>query len=471
MTDERHLVEIGPGMKIDRRGPVAWWLAGSYDYRGIYGGRGSGKSRSAIEAMVVTGLVRKTRMLVARATQKSMKDSVRQEFIETTEDLGVHGQVVPMEDRVKFKRTGSEVVFKGVNHESATSLRSMASGIGICFLEEAHEIKEDPWRILLPSLRPRSSMDRMEVWFALNPTHPDDPVFRDFVTNRRGGTRLKLLKMNWRDNKWFPRFLEDQRNHDEQHLPREMYDWVWEGMLKPTLIEEGVYPLLTMDIVQSCIDAWPRRPRVPYGSPTLGWDVADLYNPRNGLCVRHGPCMLHNEAKGFDSWQAAGSYVDRLHERYECRVAYFDATGIGSAARSELSARGVPNRPVQFGSSPRAKNASWLPGRSNAEHFEARNMQMAWVLRLRAENTRRLVRGEDVDPQKCLFINPQIERMDDLVIQLVQPVWTAKRDRKMSLDKHGLEKRASPDRFDAASLAFAYDSASGLRASQWERPA
>lgn len=44
-------------------------------------------------------------------------------------------------------------------------------------------------------------------------------------------------------------------------------------------------------------------------------------------------------------------------------------------------------------------------GQTNKDYFQRRHAQMAWALRLRAQATARLMRGEPVDKARCLFIN------------------------------------------------------------------
>ena len=110
--------------------------------------------------------------------------------------------------------------------------------------------------------------------------------------------------------------------------------------------------------------------------------------------------------------------------------------------------------------------------KTNEQTFAKRNAQMAWALRLRAQNTVRLLAGdEDVDVNRCLFISDQIERVDRFMAQLSQPEWRdndftglVEIDKRAKIKEGGESNEKSPDAFDAACMAFAAESESGLRA-------
>ena len=88
------------------------------------------------------------------------------------------------------------------------------------------------------------------------------------------------------------------------------------------------------------------------------------------------------------------------------------------------------------------------------------------VLRQRADFTRRLVRGEDVDPHKCLFINPDIKNVEDMLAVLSQAEWDDTTGKlRVVKSPHGPGEAAppSPDLFDAARLSFSYDARFGLK--------
>ena len=119
-------------------------------------------------------------------------------------------------------------------------------------------------------------------------------------------------------------------------------------------------------------------------------------------------------------------------------------------------------RPVNFGGKITGEKTQYSRGASNADFFSRRNAQLAWALRLRAMMTRRLMDGEDVNPEYCLFIDPKISRLEAFLAELGQPEWEEDASGRVKIEKCP-EDAPSPDLYDAAILAFAVDSRYGLR--------
>ena len=120
---------------------------------------------------------------------------------------------------------------------------------------------------------------------------------------------------------------------------------------------------------------------------------------------------------------------------------------------------------MKFGSAPAEPDKKFDGTQSNREAFALRNAQMAWALYLRAENTERLLNGEDVDPRKCLFIKPELLETRDasnLLDVLNQPTWDDGDGGRIKIAK-AQEDESSPDMYDAVALAFCEDSRRGLR--------
>ena len=80
--------------------------------------------------------------------------------------------------------------------------------------------------------------------------------------------------------------------------------------------------------------------------------------------------------------------------------------------------------------------------------------------------TQRLVNGEDVPLERCLFINPDIPELEDVLSEMAQPEWDDSSG-KLKIIKQprapGESKPASPDSWDAALMAFSTDARRGLR--------
>ena len=463
------------GLDDHTRKQVAWWLEGKKWFRVQHGGRGSGKTAGAALAILLLMLAYpELRIACLRREKVAVRESVYEELRRW---IVAYPRVRPdfdvQRDRIVCLPTGSEIVFPGVSPTTAESVRGTLSGKAIVFLDEAHQVEQAAWDIFTPSIRPAPGTPHVELWCCLNPKFSTDPAYKQFVVERRGGRKLKLKQVNYYDNPFFPDWLETLRRDSEEFDPPAVYRWRWLGELMPSELEEGVWPVLTREALDACMALWDQRPTaIPGRYPVLGWDVAGLDAPRHGLVVRHGPTVLHIEKFGRSTWPEIGRHVRDVFEAHGCRAVYYDATGVGAAAGAQLDACrvGQPTRrfPVAFGGKPWADHAHWLPGVTNAQQWRDKAAQMAWVLKLRADNSRRRLAGEDIPIGLCLLIDPRTPKHADVIAELAQPVWH-RRDlqERTKIEKDGLADLPSPDYYDAMALAFATDAAGGLRASDW----
>ena len=463
-------------MKVEVSQAAWWWLESEYLYRIQYGGRGSMKTYSATEAAIHLLMGIKDaehrdprRILCIRATQKSIPTSLKPELVRWINWLEVNDVFEITESRIRCTLTGSEATFHGASKATIESLRGVASGADVTLIEEAHQIEPDVWRVLEPSLRPAHPDQHIELWCCMNPFAEDDPVYRLFVQQRKGDAEgtLKILERNYRENPFFPDKLEADRLHDERTLPKALYEHIWEGQLHPGVAKTGWYPLIDRRWIRACMDRewWARRPEG--GQVIIGHDVGEPDTRNNAAVVARGPVVEHAAKFAADSWDGVGTHIRELFASYGANHVYADATGVGQGAIAQYQAMGIRYYPILFGAPPRGKKVMWLPATSNGDAFAMRNAQLAWVVRMRLENTWRAQQGEPIDPNVCMFINPEIAEQDLLITECAQPIWTLQGERRIKIDKHGGEDRPSPDLFDAMCLAFAMDSAGGLRAHHW----
>ena len=140
----------------------------------------------------------------------------------------------------------------------------------------------------------------------------------------------------------------------------------------------------------------------------MGHDVGEPDTRSNAIVIRHGPVVELAEKFGVESWDDVGNHCQRRFDEYGCNHLFVDPIGVGQGGIAEYQARGMTHLPVNFGEPPRGKKRMWLPSTRNADAFSMRNVQLAWVVKMRIENTRKAQNGEPIDPQKCMFINPDI---------------------------------------------------------------
>lgn len=208
-------------------------------YKVFDGGRGGGRSWTAARALLLIGLNKPLRILCARETQKSIRESVHKLLVDQIARMGLtahyrvqHVAITGNREwpAVQGKPARTEFIFVGISDQTAAGVKSYED-VDYCWVEEAQTVTDKSWQILLPTLF-RSNAG-CEVWITFNPELETDPTWKRFITNPPEGTRR--FTSNWRDNPWFPEELNKLRMHDERTLPKYEYEWIWEGKCKPAV--------------------------------------------------------------------------------------------------------------------------------------------------------------------------------------------------------------------------------------------
>lgn len=193
-------------------------------YKGIYGGRGSGKSHNRAEALIEDSLATKgLRSVCIREVQKTLKQSSKLLIEDKLRSLGLnesHGFKVFNE---VIQTPGDGVMaFQGMQDHNAESIKSL-EGFNRAWIEEAQTLSETSLMLLRPTIRG----DNSEIWATWNPRRKIDPVDMLF----RGSsppTNSIIVKANWSDNPFFPDVLEQERLDCLKNDP-DSYNHIWEG--------------------------------------------------------------------------------------------------------------------------------------------------------------------------------------------------------------------------------------------------
>jgi phage terminase large subunit len=209
-------------------------LAGLFDphpYKVLYGGRDGVKSWSVAQALLILGTKSPLRILCARETMDSIRESVHQLLTDQIVRLGLEKFYTPLQSEIRGAN-GTEFVFAGLRKQTVSSIKSYEA-IDICWIEEAAVVSKRSLTILLPTIRKPGS----EIWFTLNPDLETDAVYQDFIINPPKGTLL--VKTSWRDNNWLsPESL--QKIQTLRDRDPDMYHHVYEGGTRST-VEGAIY--------------------------------------------------------------------------------------------------------------------------------------------------------------------------------------------------------------------------------------
>lgn len=209
---------------------------GEARFRGAYGGRGSGKTRTFAKMTAIRGYQwgmsgQDGQILCVREFMNSLDESSLEEVkaaIASEQFLADYYEVG--EKFVRSKDGRIRYTFSGLRH-NIDSLKSK-SRILLCWADEAEPISDTAWRKLIPTIREEGS----EIWVTWNPERKNSATHKRFRENPPDNA--KIAEINWRDNPWFPKVLEGDRKEDMAKRP-EQYAHIWEGDF--VTVNEGAY--------------------------------------------------------------------------------------------------------------------------------------------------------------------------------------------------------------------------------------
>lgn len=201
-------------------------FSGKADYRGAYGGRGSGKTRSfALMTAVygykfgqagVSGLI-----VCAREYMNSLEDSSLEEVKEAIRSVDWLADYYEIGEKyIRSKDGRIKYSFTGLNR-NLNSIKGK-SRILIAWVDEAEPVSQAAWDKLDATIREEGS----ELWATWNPEDEDSETKKRFQDNPPPNS--KIVPINWRDNPWFPERLNRIRLRKQKQDP-DRYAWEWEG--------------------------------------------------------------------------------------------------------------------------------------------------------------------------------------------------------------------------------------------------
>ena len=166
-------------------------------YKGVWGGRGGGKSQFFAEAIVEAHIIDPDRRTVCvREIQKSLSQSVKRLIEDKIAELGVGDYFDIQESLIKNTRGGGLIIFQGMQNHTADSIKSL-EGYDCAWVEEAQTLSQYSLDLLRPTIRKPNS----ELWFSWNPRFKTDAVDKFFRQQNRPD--MVCVNVNWNENPWF----------------------------------------------------------------------------------------------------------------------------------------------------------------------------------------------------------------------------------------------------------------------------
>lgn len=432
--------------------------------RVLYGGRASSKSWDAAGFAIFLACNFKLRILCARQFQNKIEESVYSLLIVQIERFGLRDQFRILENKIVHRRTGAEFLFYGL-WRHISEIKSL-EGIDICWLEEAHALTEDQWKILEPTVRKEGS----QFWIIFNPMLSTDFAWRRFVASPPPGTLVRQI--NYTENPFLSRTMRDVIAA-AQAEDAEEYEHIYLGVPR----DDDDMALIKRSWVMSALDAHKTLGIEITGQKRIGYDVADGGPDRNATILAHGPLAMTSDLwKGAeDELLKSATRVWNMAVEHDAEIV-FDSIGVGAqvgAKVNELNAaqgkRGPHIRHIGFNAGgavlrPDQIYARSHPPRTNKDFFSNLKAQAGWSVADRLRNTHNAVRdGRDFAADDMIFID---SAMPNLAL-LIDELCTARRDfdnaGKVKVEsKKDLAKpnrvggpRPSPNLNDAFIMAYA----------------
>lgn len=190
-------------------------------YRAAYGGRGSAKSHSFAQALVLKAAQNPLRVGCYREIQKSIRDSVKRLLDDKIRDSGLSEFYESTDTEIRGKN-GSLFIFNGLrsNPEAVKS----TEGLDIAAVFEANKVSQKSWDLLIPTVRKTGS----EIWAEWNPDLASDPVDQLFRGPNGAPPGSLVRKVNWNQNPFFPDVLKQELEWDRKRDP-DKFAHIWMG--------------------------------------------------------------------------------------------------------------------------------------------------------------------------------------------------------------------------------------------------
>ena len=191
-----------------------------YDYKILHGGRGGAKSWTFAQLVLFTGYMNRLRILCTREIQKSIKDSIKLLLDDMVIMHGLENFYTSTNQDIRGAN-GTLIFFLGLKHDPV-KIKS-TEGIDICLIEEGEKVSQESLDILIPTIFRK---DTSEIWIGYNPQDDNSPVHKLAMSDRES---MFVREINYYDNPWFPKKLEQERQWWQKNRSPEEYRHVWEG--------------------------------------------------------------------------------------------------------------------------------------------------------------------------------------------------------------------------------------------------
>lgn len=390
----------------------------------LFGGRGSSKSMSVADIVLMRAQTEKAKVGCFREFQNSIEDSVHSLLESEINRLGIAGFEC-QSSKILYENEDA-FTFKGLAR-NIQSVKSM-HGYKIFWIEEGQTISFNSLKELTPTLRAEGS----QIYITANLQSRADPLSQRFfvpyekelLKNGYYEDELHLIIwINYTDNPFFPDVLEQERAFDEQNLSRALYNHIWLGHT----YDEVDNSIIPVDWFDAAIDAHKKLGFKGEGALIASFDPSDEGADAKGYALRHGSVIL--DVSELDTGDSADGIDWALNKAITGGADWFvwDGDGLGIALKREVE-RGLQGKQMDYvmfrgSQEPENPNEPYEPTdsyektkrKTNKETFLNRRAQYYWRLRDKFFNTyKAVVKGEYVNPGDMISLSSEIDCLDQL---------------------------------------------------------
>lgn len=415
----------------------------------LAGGRGSGKSVSVGDKVLIDMNDTGDSWMCIREFQASIEDSVHGLLKSESNRLEMDG--FDVQNNKIVSKAGGHARFAGIARNPG-SVKS-AFGFKGFWGEEAQTFSAESIKTLTPTGRnkpvkglPMSmeevedgevDLESMTQIYCVNPGSSEDPFSKRFLTPfwdslKKDGIYEDdlhlIILINWRDNPWYELSgLEGERQWDKENLPRALYDHIWEGEFNDS-VDNG---LILAEWFDACVDAHEKLNWDALGVRKVTHDPSDVGNDPKAICDRHGNVIVNIEERddldvntGCD-W-AIGYAVEHNADQFE-----WDVGGMGTGLRRQvneaLSSKRMGVYQFNGAESPDNKDGIYEPAiasnvtkqKTNKEVFRNLRAQCYARLRDRVYRTYQAVeKGKMTDPENLISFSSDCKHIAKLRSEL-----------------------------------------------------
>lgn len=388
------------------------------------GGRGGCKSRTFADLLLMLAQTQGHKVGCFREMQNSIEDSVHALLKSEIERMRLEGFIVQQASIVH--KDGGEFKFKGLAR-NPDAVKSM-EGFTRFWVEEAHSLSAESLKILTPTLREEDS----EIWFSLNRKSSQDPMSKRFLVPYEDAIERDgyyeddlhlIVEINYQDNPWFPKSLDQERQWDYIHKPRAEYDHIWGGKYNDS-VEDSIIKAEWFD---ACVDAHIKKGFKPKGVRVVSHDPSESGDEK-ALCYRHGSVVLDVQEKATGDVNEGCDWATDFALQHPTDLFVWDADGLGISLKRQIGeSLGETNIDYQmFKGSEGTDNPDAyyqdlkIPEdqkqkRKNKDTFKNKRAQYYWQLRDRVYKTYLAVEKKQyIDPDELISFSSEIKNLQKL---------------------------------------------------------